>query len=225
MVYTSQTGPGDAPQLPGTQTTAPGAPGAPVASGVTSGSVKLDWTAAPAGSNPLAGYDVYQVGSPDKVVASTGAGTLSATVTGLSPATAYRFYVKAKDSTGLVSPASAAVSVTTQSAQPTGSAKVAYATTGDWGSGFTAQVTLTNTGTQTLDHWSLAFAFPGNQRVTSGWGGTWSQSGSNVTASDAGWNGTLAPGQSVTVGFSGTYTGTNSPPTAFTVNGDPAITG
>ena len=52
-----------------------------------------------------------------------------------------------------------------------------------------------------------------------GWNGTWTQSGSAVTVTDAGWNGTIAPGAQVTLGFNGTWAGSNAVPAAFTVNG------
>jgi hypothetical protein len=324
MVYTDQTGPGDAPTLPGSDARVPGVPGVPVASGVTSSSVKLSWSASSAGSNPLAGYDVYQAGTgstADKVVASTDTTTLSATVTGLTPKTDYTFYVKAKDNAGLTSPASGTVQVTTAdgptttppgppgtpaatnttttattltwaasqpgtsplagydiyqhtttgttkigstpdpdtrtytatgltpattyhfyvvardttnatstpspdvtvttATAPTGTTKVTYTTTSDWGSGYTAQITITNTGTQPINHWTLGFTYPGNQQITNGYSATWTQTGHTVTATDAGYNATINPGQTITLGLGGTYTGTNTPPTTFTLNNTP----
>jgi endoglucanase len=99
-----------------------------------------------------------------------------------------------------------------------GSCKVAYALD-DWGTGFNANVTITNTGTATVNGWTLAFAFPGNQQLSSGWSATWSQSGQNVTAKSLAWNGTLAAGGTASIGFSSTYAGTNAKPAAFTLNG------
>ncbi|MCG5216973.1 glycoside hydrolase family 48 protein [Streptosporangium soli] len=90
--------------------------------------------------------------------------------------------------------------------------------TNDWGSGFTGNVKITNTG-DPISSWTLGFTFPGNQKVTQGWSATWSQSGANVTAASLAWNGNLPTGQSTSIGFNGTYTGTNAKPTAFTING------
>ncbi|NUR59443.1 MAG: hypothetical protein HOV87_12355 [Catenulispora sp.] len=107
------TGPG------GTTVTPPGAPGTPVASAVTAGGATLTWTAATAGSNPIAGYDVYSVsGSTSTKIASST--TTSVTLSGLTPATTYTFDVVARDSAGNVSAASPTVSVTTGSATPPG---------------------------------------------------------------------------------------------------------
>jgi len=96
--------------------TPPGAPGQPTESAITATSVTLTWTAATAGSNPIAGYDVYRVGTPDTVVATaTG---LTATVTDLVPNTAYTFYVRARDNTGVSGAPSLTRAVTTAAATP-----------------------------------------------------------------------------------------------------------
>ncbi|MFB4276575.1 MULTISPECIES: glycoside hydrolase family 6 protein [unclassified Nonomuraea] len=99
---------------------------------------------------------------------------------------------------------------------------VAY-TANQWGTGsggFTASVTLKNTG-DPLTSWSLAFDFPttGQRYTPTGWGANWSQSGTRVTATNMPWNGTLATGASTNIGFNGTWTGTNPNPTSFSVNG------
>lgn len=67
--------------------------------------------------------------------------------------------------------------------------------TNDWGSGFTADLTLTNRGADPINGWTLTYDYTGNQTLTSGWNGTWSQSGRTVTAKNASWNGTIAAGQ------------------------------
>jgi endoglucanase len=89
---------------PPTPSTAPSAPGSLTASGVTSTGATLSWTASTAGTNPIAGYDVY-----------TSAGTLVGTTTSTSYAVTglnadrtspYGYYVQAVDSQGFASPAS-----------------------------------------------------------------------------------------------------------------------
>ncbi|WP_031014098.1 glycoside hydrolase family 48 protein [Streptomyces sp. NRRL F-5727] len=91
--------------------------------------------------------------------------------------------------------------------------------TNDWGSGFTAELTLTNRGSEALNGWTLTYSYAGDQKLTNGWSGVWSQSGKNVTVTNAGWNGTVAAGAAVTTGGQFTYTGTNAAPTNFAVNG------
>ncbi|MFF7333025.1 glycoside hydrolase family 48 protein [Streptomyces sp. NPDC008150] len=89
----------------------------------------------------------------------------------------------------------------------------------DWGSGFTADLTLTNRGTTAIDGWTLTYAYTGNQQVTNGWNGTWTQSGKNITVKNASYNGTVAANAAVTTGAQFTYSGTNTAPTSFAVNG------
>jgi chitinase len=88
--------------------TPPGAPASLRSPVKTTKTVSLAWDAATQGTLPLAGYEVYQGTSLFTTVTGT-----SATVTGLTPNTAYTFTVKAKDSKGNRSAASNALAVTT----------------------------------------------------------------------------------------------------------------
>jgi O-glycosyl hydrolase len=100
-----------------------------------------------------------------------------------------------------------------------GSCKVVYTNNSQWPGGFTAQVVITNTGTSAISSWNLGFTFPGDQKVTSDFNGTFSQSGEAVTLTNASYNGAIAVNGSVTVGFQGTWTNSNAAPTAFALNG------
>jgi hypothetical protein len=102
-------------------------------------------------------------------------------------------------------------------AQAAVSCDVVYATS-DWGSGFSANVTIRNLG-DPINGWTLGFAFPGNQRVTQGWSANWTQSGTQVTATSLSYNGNLGTGASTGIGFNGSYSGTNAKPTSFSING------
>ena len=105
--------------------------------------------------------------------------------------------------------------------EPDTSCRVTYAVN-DWGSGFTASVSIANTGGSAISGWSLSFTFAGNQRITNGWSASWSQptGSATVTAANAEHNRVIAAGQSVTgIGFNASYSGSNARPSAFTVNG------
>ncbi|MGI5429780.1 glycoside hydrolase family 48 protein [Streptomyces sp. CA-179760] len=91
--------------------------------------------------------------------------------------------------------------------------------TNDWGSGFTADLTLTNRGTDAIDGWTLTYAYSGNQKLGNGWNGTWSQSGQNITVKNASHNARVAAGADVSTGAQFTYSGSNAAPTSFSVNG------
>ncbi|WP_112466183.1 glycoside hydrolase family 6 protein [Streptomyces triticisoli] len=90
--------------------------------------------------------------------------------------------------------------------------------TNDWGSGFTADVTIKNNGAA-KSSWSLKWSYAGNQRVTSGWNAKITQSGAHVTATNESYNGSLPTGGSVNFGFQGTYSGSNAIPATFTLDG------
>ena len=88
-----------------------------------------------------------------------------------------------------------------------------------WQGGFTANITLTNTGTSAINGWTLKFTFPGSQAVTQGWNGVYAQQGSNVTITNASYNGSIPVGATANPGFNGSWSGSNPSPTAFTLNG------
>ncbi|HYH01843.1 MAG TPA: cellulose binding domain-containing protein, partial [Bacillota bacterium] len=94
-------------------------------------------------------------------------------------------------------------------------------TMNDWGSGATVSITIKNNGTSAINGWTLAWAFPGNQKITNLWNGTYTQSGTSVTVKNMSYNGTIAAGGTVNFGFNISYSGTNAKPTAFTLNGIP----
>jgi cellulase/cellobiase CelA1 len=89
----------------------------------------------------------------------------------------------------------------------------------EWTGGFTANVTVTNSGTAAINGWTLAFSFPGDQKVTNAWNATVSQSGAAVTATNVSYNAAIAPGGNAQFGFQGTWAGNDTSPTHFTVNG------
>lgn len=88
-------------------------------------------------------------------------------------------------------------------------------TTSAWNTGLTASVTLTNTGATPLNGWSLTFALPPGQTLTSGWSATYSPTTGTVTATNLPYNASLAPGASLQIGYQATHTGNTAAPTAF----------
>ncbi len=92
---------------------------------------------------------------------------------------------------------------------------VAYNVPNQWYGGFIGTLTVTD-NTAASQGWTLGFAFPGNQRELYGLGGTWSQTGRQVTLHATT---TLTQGRATTVGFLASGDGRTSAPTAVTVNG------
>ncbi|MFE3827817.1 cellulase family glycosylhydrolase [Streptomyces sp. NPDC059092] len=202
----------------GGDTTAPTTPGTPGASDVTASSVTLSW-AASSDAVGVTAYDVVRVsGAAETSVASSA--TASVTVTGLSAATAYDFAVYARDAAGNRSARSATVRVTTApGGGSTASCAVAYTVSGQWSGGFQGEIVIRNTGSSTVNGWTLGWTFPNGQRITNLWGGTASQSGSAVSVAAASYTAVIAPNATVAVGFTASWTGTNGKPAAFTLNG------
>ena len=99
-----------------------------------------------------------------------------------------------------------------------GGCQVSY-TPSNWQGGFTANVTITNNGSSTMNGWTLAFGFPGDQKITNSWNATLTQTGASVTAPNLGYNATISPGGSQSFGFQGNWTTNDASPASFTVNG------
>ncbi|MFF4799638.1 glycoside hydrolase family 6 protein [Streptomyces sp. NPDC001351] len=95
---------------------------------------------------------------------------------------------------------------------------VDYKVQNDWGSGFTAAVTVTN-NSAAKSSWAVKWSYAGNQKVTNYWNTKLTQSGAAVTAANETYNGQLATGGSVSFGFQGSYSGTNAVPASFTLDG------
>ncbi|MEU6594161.1 cellulose binding domain-containing protein [Streptomyces sp. NPDC046881] len=101
--------------------------------------------------------------------------------------------------------------------------KVAYATN-VWQGGFSADVTVTNTGSSPVSGWKLAFTLPAGQQIGSVWGAGVTPSSGAVTASNLPYNPQIAPGGQVSFGFQGSYGGTFAKPSGFSLNGGACAT-
>jgi hypothetical protein len=217
-------------QIPGSgggTVTAPGAPGQPVASNLssstssnTSGTATLTWPASTAGTYPIANYQVYQLGSggTSTLVGSPTATTLN--LTGLTIGNSYTYNVVAVDNHSNPSLPSSPVTFTVP--PPSGaSCAVHYVINNSWPGGFGASITMTNKGSTAITNWTLTFNWPATgEGISSGWNGTWSQSNQTVTVTSLSWDNTIAAnGGTVGLGFNGTDTGQDPAPTVFYING------
>lgn len=198
--------------------TPPSRPGTPAVSGITASGASLSWTAS-TDDRGVAGYDVLRIQGSAQSVLATAAGP-SATLGGLTANTEYTVAIRARDSAGQLSAVSPSATFRTSGGTSTGTCRVAY-TPNSWNSGFTASVSITNSGTAAWTGWTLRFSFANGQRVTNFWDSVVTQapSSADVVATNVGYNGNVAPGASIRFGFQGTHSGTNTSPSVFTVNG------
>ena len=108
---------------------------------------------------------------------------------------------------------SAALTATTTSATPT----VTYGVVSDWGSGHTANMTVTAGGTA-LNGWTVEFDSPA--QISNIWNGQiTSHVGTHYVISNMSYNGAVAAGQSTTFGYQATPGALASAPTNLKVNG------
>ena len=96
--------------------------------------------------------------------------------------------------------------------------RVTYGTN-TWSNGFTANVTVANTGSSAVNGWTLGFTLPSGQTVTNSWNAALSGTSGALTARNTTHNGSLPAGGTASFGFQGTYSGTFASPSAFTLNG------
>jgi cellulase/cellobiase CelA1 len=147
----------------------------------------------------------------------SGSGLITGTPATAGSATAT---VTATDGTGASGSATFTWTVTgSTGGGGSGTCHVAYARTNEWPGGFTANVTVSNTGTAPINGWTATWTFPGDQKITNAWSATTTQSGANVSAANVAYNSTIAPGANTSFGFQGTFTSNDTSPTSFTVNG------
>lgn len=88
----------------------------------------------------------------------------------------------------------------------------------EWTGGYTAELRVTNEG-PALSDWRLTWTYEGDQRVTSAWNATATQTGHAVTAVNTAWNGALTTGGTVGFGVQGTSGSGGPVPTDFALNG------
>ncbi|HVV22787.1 MAG TPA: non-reducing end alpha-L-arabinofuranosidase family hydrolase [Pseudonocardiaceae bacterium] len=108
--------------------------------------------------------------------------------------------------------------VTVSTAQAATGCSLSYTVTSQWQGGFNASINVTNLG-DPVNSWRLTWSFSAGQTVSQGWNGTFTQSGSQVTVTNASYNGSLGTGATTNIGFNGTSGSTNPAPTSFALNG------
>ncbi len=95
---------------------------------------------------------------------------------------------------------------------------VHYTRASEWQGGMVAQVTITNTGSTTVNGWTLGFTFPGDQKITGAWGATVTQTGAAVSAVNLPYDAVIAPAAGVSFGFQATWQTSDADPAAFQLN-------
>lgn len=119
--------------------------------------------------------------------------------------------------TGTPLPTNTPMATTTPSP---GQCTVGYTISNTWGTGFQADLTITNNSSTAINGWTLTWSFAGNQQITDLWNANRQQNGAQVTVSNLSWNGSIPAGSNLTgIGFTANYSGANPIPTNFALNG------
>lgn len=95
-----------------------------------------------------------------------------------------------------------------------------YKTRTESGNTATIDLTITNKGSTSINGWTIAWTFPGDQKITDVWCTDYTQNGSIITMKNLDYNAVIpANGGNVTLGFNISYVKDNPDPTDFTFNG------
>ncbi|GAA5194319.1 hypothetical protein GCM10023322_58400 [Rugosimonospora acidiphila] len=180
--------------------------------------ITLNW-AASTDNVGVTGYDVYATGS------SSGSFGFVATAptTSYTQAVAFtRYEVRARDAAGNTSAFTAPLLTLpppspcpTHSASPPpshGTCSANYSLGSTWPNGFQGQVTVTNTGSDSTNSWTVTLTFANGQTITQVWGAGTTNTASPYTFNSLSYDATLSPGASTTFGFLGSWSGTNTAP-------------
>ena len=82
----------------------------------------------------------------------------------------------------------------------TGGCSATFRVVSAWSGAFQGELTVTNTGTATINGWTLTLVLPSGVTITQMWGGTYSPASGTVTIRPT-YNATIGAGQTITFGF------------------------
>jgi Cellulose binding domain len=110
----------------------------------------------------------------------------------------------------------AAVAATIPTTKATGTLTATFSKDSDWGTGYQARYTITNTGSAAVSGWHMTFTLPATAKLGSVWDASIATSGATANVKDRGYNASVAAGASTTFGFIVAGSGV---PTSCTING------
>jgi endoglucanase len=187
-------------------------------SGDTGGILNDDWTTINTTKDAYLNPIKFSLtgGGGGATASPTRTATATATRTGTATATPRR--TATPRPSGTPTPTGTPAATGTPTPQPTGTpsgsvaCSASYRIDSQWGNGFTATVTVTNTGGVATKTWTVTWTWGGNQAFVNTWNATITQSGTAVTAKNLSYNNVIAPGGNTTFGFQASFSGTNSVP-------------
>jgi endo-1,4-beta-xylanase len=195
VTATTQSGGGD--------TQAPSAPANLSAPSTTANSISLTWSAS-TDNVGVTGYQILRApGTTGGTFTQIGTSASTSFVnSGLTANTSFRYQVRATDAAGNVSAVSNTVTATTQAGGGGSACSLTPTVQTQWQTGYVIEpARVTNTGTGTINGWTVTFTLPVGQAIVGSWNTVLTVSGQTVTARNVAHNGTIAAGASATFGF------------------------
>lgn len=163
---------------------------------------------------------------PEITATTTLSGTMTATPVPENTPTPTPTVPPTPEQTPTSTPTSPAQVTPTVGVTPTGtnveelSCKVSVAKDVDWGLGYRASVSITNTGSQPINGWQLTGVFDADQKVTQSWGSSYAQQGNVMQLTNDDGNATIESDQTASnIGFNVSYRDSNKLPAQLQVNG------
>ncbi|MBU0656406.1 MAG: cellulose binding domain-containing protein [Gammaproteobacteria bacterium] len=95
---------------------------------------------------------------------------------------------------------------------------VKYTPVSEWDTGYTADVSIKNTGDAVSD-WTVSWDMPDGQTITGMWNGSYKQAAAHIDVTHAGWNKNIAAGSYIQFGFNGVHQAINRSPGNISLNG------
>ncbi|MFI7129346.1 cellulose binding domain-containing protein [Nonomuraea sp. NPDC050153] len=92
-----------------------------------------------------------------------------------------------------------------------GACGATYRTVNTWSGGFQAEVTVRNSGSTSLNGWTVRMTLAAGQAVTNLWGGVATGAGGAISVRNASYNGSLAAAGTTTFGYVATGNGATAP--------------
>jgi cytochrome c553 len=94
-----------------------------------------------------------------------------------------------------------------------------YTRTGEWNTGFTTAVVITNKTGKTLEGWTVSWTLPTGQQIKDYWNITWTEKDNVISAVPLSWNKVIAANKEIKFGFNIAHSGNNAIPSDIKLNG------
>ena len=189
-------------------------------SGDTNGILNSDWTTVDTVKDAYLTSIKFSLSGPNPTASPSASASRTATPTATPTATATATPTASR--TPSTSPSLTASPTPTPTASasrtpaPSGGAptcSAVYSISSAWGTGFNANVTVSNPGTVATKTWKVTWTWSGNQSIVNSWNAAITSSGTAVTATNLAYNGAIAVGGNTSFGFLASFSGTNTNPT------------